>query len=66
VDETYPVVEIYTADTLAPERRRKGLGAEPMTCPPDAFNSGDHVLRLEPGQSVTTTWGACLDRPGSD
>jgi aldose 1-epimerase len=60
VDETYPVLEIYTADTLAPERRRRGLGVEPMTCPPDAFNGGDRVLRLEPGQSVTTTWGACL------
>lgn len=62
VDETYPVIEIYTADTLAPDRRRRGLGVEPMTCPPDAFSSGDGVLRLEPGQSVTTTWGARLNR----
>lgn len=63
VDETYPIIELYTADTLAPDRRRKGLGVEPMTCPPDAFTSGDRVLRLEPGRSVTTIWGARLRRP---
>ncbi len=57
VDENYPILEIYTGDTLAPERRRRGLGTEPMTCPPNAFQSGDGLLRLEPGQSVTTSWG---------
>ncbi|MEO5833200.1 MAG: aldose 1-epimerase family protein [Nakamurella sp.] len=63
VDATYPFVELYTADTLAPQRRRAGLGAEPMTCPPNAFKTGDHVIRLEPGHSQTTTWGACLVAP---
>lgn len=60
VDETYPVIEIYTGDTLAPHRRRLGLGAEPMTCPPNAFQSGEGVVRLEPGASITTTWGVRL------
>ncbi|WP_225447038.1 aldose 1-epimerase family protein [Streptacidiphilus sp. PB12-B1b] len=60
VDEGYPLVEIYTADTLAPERRRHGLGTEPMTCPPDAFRSGEGVVRLEPGGSTVTRWGARL------
>jgi aldose 1-epimerase len=59
-DEHYPIIELYTGDTLAPGRRRKGLGAEPMTCPPNAFASGAEVIRLEPGQAVTTTWGARL------
>jgi aldose 1-epimerase len=27
VDENYPIIELYTGDTLAPERQRKGLGA---------------------------------------
>ena len=40
VDGTYPIVELYTGDTLRPDRRRLGLGAEPMTCPPNAFQSG--------------------------
>ncbi len=60
VDATYPIVEIYTGDTLAPERRRRGLGTEPMTCPPNAFQTGEGVIELEPGGSVTTTWGARL------
>lgn len=60
MDETYPLVEIYTADTLSPQRQRRGLGAEPMTCPPNGFQTGDRLIRLEPGQSVTTTWGASL------
>ncbi|MGH3831632.1 MAG: aldose 1-epimerase family protein [Pseudonocardiaceae bacterium] len=60
VDEHYPILEIYTGDTLKPERRRRGLGTEPMTCPPNAFQSGEGLLRLEPGQSLTTTWGVQL------
>ena len=62
VDETYPFIELYTADTLSPDRQRRGLGVEPMTCPPNAFASGERLLRLEPGESVTNTWGACLRR----
>jgi aldose 1-epimerase len=60
VDDPYDFVETYTGDTLAPDRARRGLGTEPMTCPPNAFASGDHVIRLEPGESVTTNWGARL------
>lgn len=60
VDETYPYVETYTGDTLHPDRARRGLGTEPMTCAPDGFNSGEGLLRIEPGKSVTTTWGARL------
>ena len=60
VDEHYPVIEIFTGDTLVPPRRRRGLGTEPMTCPPNAFQTGESLARLEPGQSLTTTWGARL------
>lgn len=60
VDDAYPIVEIYTGDTLSADRRRRGLGAEPMTCPPNAFQSGDRVIRLEPGASASTRWGAAL------
>lgn len=59
-DESYPFLEIFTADTLAPDRRRRGLGVEPMTCPPNAFQSGDHVTRLEPGATATARWGVGL------
>ena len=48
VDEHYPIIEIYTGDTLSPPRRRMGLGTEPMTCPPNAFQTGNGLTRLEP------------------
>ncbi len=57
VDEHYPFIELYTGDTQPPEKRRRGLGVEPMTCAPNAFRSGDGLIRLEPGQSITTRWG---------
>lgn len=61
VDEHYPIIEVYTADTLQPDRRRRGLGAEPMTAPPNAFQTGEQVARIEPGQSIATVWGARLE-----
>lgn len=60
VDRAYPIIELYTADTLAPARRRRGLGTEPMTCPPNAFQSGRGVIALEPGETARATWGARL------
>lgn len=60
VDDNYPIIDLYTGDTLDPGRRRRGVGTEPMTCPPNALATGDGVIRLEPGQAVTTTWGARL------
>jgi aldose 1-epimerase len=60
VDESYPIIELYTADTLARPRRRKGLGTEPMSCPPNGFQTGEDVIALEPGQSAVHAWGAEL------
>jgi len=58
VDGSYPYLEIFTGDTLPQQdRRRTGLGVEPMTCAPDAFNSGEGLITLEPGQSHTGEWG---------
>ena len=60
VDEHYPIIEIYTGDTLAPDRQRLGLGVEPMTGPPNAFQTGEGVVRLEPGASIRMAWGVRL------
>jgi aldose 1-epimerase len=60
VDERYRFLEVYTGDTLAPARRRRGLAVEPMTCAPNAFQSGDGLVRLDPGQSLSTRWGVRL------
>lgn len=58
IDETYPYFEIFTGDTLPQEdRHRTGLGVEPMTCAPNAFNSREGLITLAPGESHTGTWG---------
>jgi aldose 1-epimerase len=57
VDEAYRYLMVYTGDTLAPERRRRGLAVEPMTCAPNAFVSGDGLVRLEPGAEHIAEWG---------
>jgi aldose 1-epimerase len=60
VNESYPFIEIYTGDTLSPSRRRRALAAEPMTCAPNAFQSGEGLIRLDPGQAHMSRWGARL------
>jgi aldose 1-epimerase len=56
VDRSYPYLMLFTGDALANVNRRS-LGVEPMTCPPNAFRTGDALVRLEPGSSFTGTWG---------
>jgi aldose 1-epimerase len=60
VDGQHSTLEIYTGDELAPDRRRRGLGVEPMTCPPNAFQTGQGLARLEPGESLSSRWGVRL------
>ena len=49
-------LQIHTADKLPPALNRLGLAVEPMTCPPDAFNSGVDMIRLEPGAVHKAGW----------
>lgn len=51
-----PWVQVHTADRPEPELNRSGLAVEPMTCPPDAFNSGNDLIVLEPGASFASSW----------
>lgn len=54
-DETLPWIQVYTT---RPDRH--AIAVEPMTCGPDAFNEGpthDGLIRLEPGESASSTWG---------
>lgn len=34
----------------------RGLAVEPMTCPPDAFNSGTDLVVLQPGDKHEASW----------
>ncbi|MEO5678430.1 MAG: aldose 1-epimerase family protein [Acidimicrobiales bacterium] len=60
VEAAHPIIQIFTGDTLSPTRRRRGLGAEPMTCPPNALQTGEGVIALSPDAAVTTRWGVRL------
>jgi len=55
--EGYQWLQMFTGDPLGPDRRRKAVAMEPMTCPPNAFVTADDLLVLEPGEKVTHTWG---------
>jgi aldose 1-epimerase len=50
-------IQVFTADPLAGERHRAAVAVEPMSCPPDAFNSGTDLIRLESGVTVGHRWG---------
>ena len=56
VDESYGYLMLFTGDTR-PDVNRRSLAVEPMTCPPNAFRTGDSLIRLEPGGSTTSTCG---------
>jgi galactose mutarotase-like enzyme len=56
VDETFPYLMVFTGDGL-PDVERRSVAVEPMTCAPNAFRSGEGLVRLEPGQSHVARWG---------
>jgi aldose 1-epimerase len=49
MDEHFRFLHVFTAGG--------GIALEPMTCAPDAFNSGDGLLALLPGGSFAGRWG---------
>lgn len=56
-DGAFTHVMVFTGDSLAPSARRRSLGIEPMTCPPNALQTGEGVIRLEPGARWEASWG---------
>jgi aldose 1-epimerase len=56
VDENCPWLMVFTGDPL-PDVARRSIAVEPMTCPPNAFRTGESLIRLEPGESTTSAWG---------
>lgn len=54
-DETFRFLQVFTLDALT--RNRPGIAIEPMTCAPNAFNTGAGLIVLEPGGTWTGSWG---------
>jgi aldose 1-epimerase len=56
-DPLWRYLQVFSGDTVPqPERRRQGLAIEPMTCPPNAFATGEGLIVLEPGESFRGGW----------
>ena len=45
-------LQLFTGEAVG----RTALAVEPMTCPPDAFRTGQDLIVLNPGESHTTTF----------
>ncbi len=58
VDGRHRHLMLFTGDALPdPSRRRRSLGVEPMTCPPNALATGEDVAMLAPGEQLSVSWG---------
>jgi aldose 1-epimerase len=55
-DGNHSFLQVFSGDGLPPERRRRGLATEPMSCAADAFNSGEDLAVLQPGDYESGTW----------
>jgi aldose 1-epimerase len=55
-DDGYTYLQLFTGDPL-PDVARRSLAVEPMTCPPNAFRTGESLIVLAPEESTTSTWG---------
>lgn len=56
-DTAFGYWQVFTADSLAGDRRRSAVAVEPMSCPADAFNSGEGLVTLDQGSTWEGTWG---------
>lgn len=54
-DPVFRWVQVYTADNFP--GRGRAIAIEPMTCPPNALNSGVDLLVVRPGEGWTAKWG---------
>lgn len=56
LDSAYGYLQVYTDDAPDAHQPRSGVTVEPVSCAPDAFNSGDGLTVLAPGQQWQGTW----------
>jgi len=57
MDETHGFIQAFTGDTLPEADQRRGIAIEPMTCAPNAFNTGAGLRIIASGESFTSVWG---------
>ena len=60
MDGAFGFVMVFSADTLPEAQRRSALAVEPMSCAPNAFQSGEGLVVLGPGQRWEGAWGVTV------
>lgn len=55
-ERTFRWVQVFTAENF-PSATGFAVAIEPMTCPPDALNSGVDLINLAPGSEWVGRWG---------
>jgi len=55
LDESFPFAQVFTAELVT--NRAGGIAVEPMSCPANAFNSGDGLVVLAPHDEWAGAWG---------
>ena len=56
-DAALPWVQLFNGKTKPLSDGITGIAVEPMSCPPDAFNSGTDLVVLQPGDAWQAEWG---------
>ncbi len=65
-DEVFGWVQVYSPDNFpgpGQPDQRVAIAIEPMTCAPDALNSGHGLLWLAPGTTWSASWGLRPEGP---
>lgn len=57
LDSGYGYLQVYTDDDPDGHPPRSGLTVEPVSCAPNAFNTGDGLTVIAPGARWHGTWG---------
>lgn len=56
--DSFPYTQVFTGDSLPADRaRHTGVAVEPMSCPANAFATGESLVVLEPGDRWSASWG---------
>jgi aldose 1-epimerase len=63
-DRSFGWIQLFNGVGPSGERG-KALAVEPMTCPPDAFRSGEDLIVLQPGDRWTGSWGITPIHPAA-
>lgn len=62
-DLAFPYTVVFTPRDFPNDTSRgpagvhRAIAIEPMTCPTNALNSGEGLIRLQPGETWSATWG---------